>query len=164
MPIARSSRRKLRQFPLAEPILGPLPLFEGEDGHAYEEVLKHLRATIPRLNFLVEMLIRDIVYHPWPIDRYRRREVEFSRIAEKRIQKSPKIGKTKPKKPMISKDPLGMRANQELPATAARLPTAPGRPGPFRRHSRVFALVSGATGTLPLLTKAAPSQDCKRST
>ena len=79
MPVARSSRRKLRQFPPAESILGPLPLFEGEDGHACEELLKRLRAAIPQPNPFVDIFVRDIDYHTVSIARYQRYEAEFSK-------------------------------------------------------------------------------------
>jgi predicted house-cleaning noncanonical NTP pyrophosphatase (MazG superfamily) len=84
---ARSSRRKPRQFPHAESILGPSPLFEGEDQKAYEALLNNVRAAIKPPNFLVELLIPDIVYHTWSIARYRCYEVEFS----KKLEESEKI-------------------------------------------------------------------------
>ena len=64
---ARSSCRQPPQFPPAELILGPAPLFEGEDRKAYEELLKNVRAAITPPNFLVEMLISDIVSHTWEL-------------------------------------------------------------------------------------------------
>ena len=82
MPVARSSRRKLRQFPPAESILGPLPLFEGEDGHACEELLKQVRAAIPQPNPLVDYFVRDIAYHTVSIARYQHYEAEFSKKLE----------------------------------------------------------------------------------
>ena len=87
MPVARSSLRKLRQFPPAESILGPLPLFEGEDGRACEELLKRVRAAIPQPNPLVDLFVRDIAYHTVSIARYQRYEAEFS----KKLEDSEKI-------------------------------------------------------------------------
>jgi phage terminase Nu1 subunit (DNA packaging protein) len=79
---ARSSRRQPRQFPPTESILGPAPLFEGEDRKAYEQLLKSVRAAITPPNILVDMLITDIVAHTWEIARLRRYEVELSKELE----------------------------------------------------------------------------------
>jgi len=76
---ARSSRRPPRQFPSVDSVLGPAPLFEAEDRKAYDELLKNIRAAITPPNFLVDMLIRDIVYHTWSIVRYQRYEVELAK-------------------------------------------------------------------------------------
>ena len=79
---ARSSRRQPRQFARAESILGPAPLFEGEDQKAHEELLKNVRAAITPPNFLVELSVRDIVYHTWSITRYQRYEVDLAKKLE----------------------------------------------------------------------------------
>jgi hypothetical protein len=79
---AHSRRRSPRQFPSAESILGPAPLFEGEDRKAYEELLENVRAAITPPNFLVEMLIPDIVAHTFEIARLRRFEVDLSKKLE----------------------------------------------------------------------------------
>jgi phage terminase Nu1 subunit (DNA packaging protein) len=89
MPVrtARSSRRMPRQFAPAESILGPAPLFEGEDRKAYDELLKNVRAAITPPNFLVDLLIPDIVAHTWEIARLRRYQVELS----KKLEESEKV-------------------------------------------------------------------------
>jgi len=79
---ARSRGRQPRQFPPIESILGPAPLFEGEDRKAHDELLKNVRAAITPPNFLVDILITDIVAHTWAIARLRRYEVEVSKKLE----------------------------------------------------------------------------------
>jgi hypothetical protein len=89
---ARSSRRQPRQILPAESILGPAPLFEGEDRQAYEELLKHVRAAIKPPNILVDLSVCDIVYHTWSIVRYQRYELELA----KKLDESEKIYRTDP--------------------------------------------------------------------
>jgi phage terminase Nu1 subunit (DNA packaging protein) len=84
---ARSSRHKPHQFASAESILGSAPLFEGEDQKAHEELLKNVRAAITPPNFLVELSVRDIVYHTWSITRYQRYEVDLA----KKLKEAEKI-------------------------------------------------------------------------
>jgi hypothetical protein len=76
---AHTSRRQPRQFAPAESFLGPAPLIEGEDRKAYEQLLKNVRTAIAPPNFLVDMMVSDIVAHTWNIARLRRYEVELSK-------------------------------------------------------------------------------------
>jgi hypothetical protein len=87
---ARSTRIESHHIAPTESILGSAPLLEGEDRKAYDELLNNVRAAITPPNFLVEMLVPDIVYHTWSIVRYQRYEVELS----KDLEESEKIFRT----------------------------------------------------------------------
>jgi hypothetical protein len=45
-------------------------------------LLNNVRAAVTPPNFLVELLVPDIVHHTWSIARYRRYEVELSKKLE----------------------------------------------------------------------------------
>ena len=64
----------------------------GEDQKAYEQLLKNVRAAITPPNFLVELLVRDIVHHTWSIARYQRYEVDLA----KELEESEKIYRADP--------------------------------------------------------------------
>ena len=61
-------------------IFGPAPILEGEDEHAYNELLKHVSGSVKPTNIIEEIWTREIADHRWEIFRWRR--LKTARLSE----------------------------------------------------------------------------------
>src|SRR5262245_54167942 len=78
--VALVSRKRKSKTEIAAPrvrvrrlaLFGPLPLLEGEDAAAYDQLLARIYAVIKPVDIIDEMFISDVVSLEWEVLRWRR--------------------------------------------------------------------------------------------